>query len=139
MVLEAPIRKTVIFGFTIRLALILFFSTYQNIQEHALVFTDIDYKVYSDATLYQTPYQRHTYRYTPIISYLMSFNYTVHESIGKIIFSIFDCIAMIFLYEILKRYNSDSKKSYSLRTAATITKIYAYNPLFIYLTARGSC
>ena len=46
---------------------------------------------------------------------------------------------MVFLYKILKRYNSEANKKYSLRSALTITKIYAFNPLFIYLTVRGSC
>ena len=139
MVADTPITKTLLLGFAIRLALILIFSYYENIEDQAILFTDIDYKVYSDATLYDSPYQRQTYRYSPLLSYLMVFNYTLHQSIGKIIFAIFDCIAMLFLHKILQRHQSQANKNYRLRSAAVITKIYAYNPLFIYLTARGSC
>jgi phosphatidylinositol glycan class M len=37
--------------------------------------TDIDYKVYTDAAHYDSPYQRHTYRYSPILAYMMRFNH----------------------------------------------------------------
>lgn len=37
--------------------------------------TDIDYKVYTDAAYYDSPYERHTYRYTPLLAYMMKFNH----------------------------------------------------------------
>jgi phosphatidylinositol glycan class M len=104
-------KQTIIWGFIIRVALIFFLSTYENIYDQGMVLTDIDYKVYSDSTLYDSPYDRHTYRYSPIISYLMRFNYTVHESIGKVFFAVFDVVAMIFLYAILSRGGNIPKKT----------------------------
>lgn len=43
-------------GVIIRMALALFLSTYECVYEQQMVFTDIDYKVYSDAALYPSPY-----------------------------------------------------------------------------------
>ena len=80
---------------TLRVALILLLSTYESVYDHQLAFTDIDYKVYSDAALEENPYNRHTYRYTPLIAYLNAFNYTHHQTIGKLIFTIFDAIAIV--------------------------------------------
>jgi len=65
--------------------------------------TDIDYKVYSDSTKYPKPYERHTYRYTPLLSYMMALNYTVYESIGKIIFALFDTLAIFTLWKIIAK------------------------------------
>jgi phosphatidylinositol glycan class M len=127
----------VICGVLLRVALAFFLSTYENIYEHEMTFTDIDYKVYSDAALEANPYDRHTYRYTPIIAYLNAFNYSHHEAIGKVVFALFDAIAMGFLYLIVRR--SDGNKKTAEKNAILVVKMYAYNPLFIALTVRGSC
>ena len=112
----------------------------------------MDYKVYSDTVNYASPYDRHTYRYTPFISYMMRWNYTHHETIGKLSFVGFDVIAMVFLWGIIgkglteKDHNSaDESTEYSkeelkqISRTNFITKLYGYNPLLIYLTVRGSC
>lgn len=51
-----------------------------------------------------------------------------NECSGKIFFVFFDVLAIIGLWKLMKpQYRSG------------ITKLYAYNPLFVYLTVRGSC
>ena len=58
---------------------------------------------------------------------MMIFNREV-EWAGKIVFVLFDLVAIVGLWVLMKpQYQS------------AITKLYAYNPLFIYLTVRGSC
>jgi hypothetical protein len=131
--------KIAAWGFAIRVAGILLLSVFENVYSQSLVLTDIDYKVYSDASLYPSPYDRQTYRYSPVLSYLMSANYSVHESIGKILFALFDVVAIGFLYGILSRYNNPKFEKTSFHNASRAAKLYAYNPLFIYLTVRGSC
>ncbi len=137
--LPTSLVKTVAIGLVLRIVPIIILSFYENIYDQQMSLTDIDYKVYSDATLYASPYDRHTYRYSPLLSYLMIFNYTVHESIGKIIFALFDVVAVIFLWLIISRHNNQNFKKTSLANADLIAKLYCYNPLFIYLTVRGSC
>lgn len=51
---------------------------FEHIEKGETSITDIDYKVYSDATKYPSPYGRHTYRYTPLLSYMMGLNYTLY-------------------------------------------------------------
>lgn len=68
--------QSIIIGLFLRLSLI----GYAEIQDKYfnLKYTDIDYSVYTDGANYVldggTPYDRHTYRYTPILAYLMTGN-----------------------------------------------------------------
>ena len=115
----------------IRIGPIIYLSTFESITKYPvqLTLTDIDYKVYTDAALlYDSPYERHTYRYTPLLAYTMKFN-DQYEYAGKIFLVLGDLAAICFLWAIFKGKNFQS----------AITKIYAYNPIFIYLTVRGSC
>lgn len=66
---------SIIIGTILRLLVIAVTSQYENILKHQLSFTDIDYKVYTDAAMRDSPYDRHTYRYTPLLAYLMEFNH----------------------------------------------------------------
>ena len=128
--------KIAFLGLAIRVALIMLLSQYESIYNQDLALTDIDYKVYSDAALYDSPYERHTYRYSPLLAYLMAFNYSHHEVIGKIILALFDVFAIGLVYYVNSRNENEIiGTNYGMLSA----KIYAFNPLFIYLTVRGSC
>lgn len=126
-----------IWGFLIRVALAFLLSTYENVYEQDLRFTDIDYKVYSDASLTNNPYDRHTYRYSPLLAYLMRWNYSLHQATGKVLLAVFDLAAMVLLYSLVAR--SDPIRKTAERNATLAVRVYAYNPLFIALTVRGSC
>ena len=60
-------------------------------------YTDIDYKVYSDASEYmsrgESPYMRSTYRYTPILAGLLVPNWWWFPEYGKVLFSLADVVA----------------------------------------------
>jgi phosphatidylinositol glycan class M len=65
-------------------------------------YTDVDYKVFSDAAEYvaggQSPYERSTYRYPPIIALLLVPN-VWFPSFGKVVFSLADigcCLELLF-------------------------------------------
>jgi len=57
----------------------------------------------------------------------MNFN-DKFEYAGKIIFVLFDLISMVGLVVLSRASNG-----------TTLVKLYGFNPLFIYLTVRGSC
>ena len=67
-------------------------------------FMDIDYAVYTDGAKYvvqnQSPFNRHTYRYTPILSYIMIPNlYYYHY--GQLLFSLSDVACTYLVDKIL--------------------------------------
>jgi hypothetical protein len=70
---------------------------------------------------------------------MMIFNYSIAESIGKLLFVIFDTIAVYFLWKIIAKNKSSKENNKNIQHANFVAKLYGFNPLFIYLTVRGSC
>lgn len=105
------------------------FDTYTTIG-----YTDIDYKVFSDGAKYVTksesPFQRHTYRYTPLLAVLMTPNVYVSAHFGKIFFIACDMLSGFFI----DKYNSNLP----LNTQKAMLLIWFFNPLTFSLSTRGS-
>merc|ERR1711881_705894 len=82
-------------AFALRTALILYGDHKDSMSE--VKFTDVDYKVFTDAARHVyydgSPYDRHTYRYTPLLAWILLPNITINPLFGKFMFSIFDLIA----------------------------------------------
>jgi len=74
-----------------------------------------------------SPFQRHTYRYTPLLSYLMLPN-LYFESFGKILFSLSDITCSLVIEKILNEQGL-KPKSYL---------IWLFNPLVINISTRGN-
>lgn len=76
-------------------AILLAFGSWQD-SHLAVKYTDIDYEVYTDAARYmvqgQSPYERSTYRYSPLLAALMTPNVLVHPAFGKVLFSAADLL-----------------------------------------------
>lgn len=83
----------------LRVSLILVANHFEDPQHLSL--TDIDYKIYSEAAEIVTsggsPYQRHTYRYSPILAYLMIPNQYFGFIAGKFVLVLFDLIALVLI------------------------------------------
>ncbi|KAM3130306.1 hypothetical protein pb186bvf_017602 [Paramecium bursaria] len=115
-------------GLIIRLGFIM----YAEIQDKFfnLKYTDIDYSVYTDGARYVveggTPYDRHTYRYTPILAYMMIPN-LYYEAFGKILFSFIDMGSCL----IMKQFVDNSQSKFFLN-------LWIFNPLTIQVSTRGN-
>lgn len=85
-------RTLLLFGAAVRAALLLLGSLQDAYLD--VKYTDIDYEVYTDAAhsvmAGGSPYDRSTYRYTPLLAWLMTPNILVHKAAGKVLFSAAD-------------------------------------------------
>lgn len=82
-------------GLAVR-AVLLVFGAWQD--AHAQVkYTDIDYEVITDGAAFMvrggSPFERSTYRYTPLLAGALVPNVTLHKSFGKVLFSAADLVA----------------------------------------------
>lgn len=134
--IRAPVsrlRKCVyLLSIFIRLALI-FYSSYHN-SKFDIKYTDVDYKVFTDAaylvTRGRSPYERHTYRYTPLLSFLMIFNIYLFNDFGKVVFSAAD-IAIGYILEKTITDVSELKR-------LTLASLWLLNPFVIGISSRGN-
>ncbi|CCH45040.1 GPI mannosyltransferase 1 [Wickerhamomyces ciferrii] len=113
------------------------FGLYQDAHME-VKYTDIDYLVFSDAAKYVyeggSPYQRETYRYTPLLAWLLIPNAVDEKlySFGKILFIISDLITGVLILKILDLINISQLKKLIL------SSIWLLNPMVITISTRGS-
>ncbi len=76
-------------------------------------YTDTDYSVFSDAATHvykgESPFRRHTYRYTPLAAYVCLVNNYIHPVSGKLVFCICDIIMSMILWRIFDTINPTKK------------------------------
>ncbi|CAA0831203.1 GPI mannosyltransferase 1 [Striga hermonthica] len=100
-------------------------------------YTDVDYFVFSDAATLmangKSPYERSTYRYSPLIAFLLIPNSFLHHSWGKFLFSASDLLVGFFIHRILKLRGVPEK----ICTYATM--IWLFNPFTFTIGTRGNC
>jgi phosphatidylinositol glycan class M len=99
-------------------------------------YTDIDYVVFSDASRYLTqglsPYTRATYRYTPLLAWMLTPNIYLHESFGKWVFTAADLLTGVLIQRILRlRGMSESR-------AVKFNAIWLLNPIVANISTRGN-
>ena len=99
-------RNIFLAGIIIRICL-LAYGEWQD-ANFDIKYTDIDYNVYSDASVYvsqgKSPFLRHTYRYTPLLAYALLPN-TIFQSFGKLIFILGDLLTGVVISKLLKLHN----------------------------------
>lgn len=122
-----------VFAFCIRIFMIFVSQWYDN-NDTDVHYTDIDYKVFTDAAKHMlegdSPYERPTYRYTPLIAALLIPNILLHNCWGKVLFSVFDlCIAIVIRKIISKTHPELSN---------VCAYLWLYNPLSIIISTRGN-
>lgn len=119
-------------GILIRI-LFLLIGLYMDLYSH-VKFTDLDYKVVTDGAKYvlqgKSPYERHTFRYTPFLAYLMIPNVTWNENFGKIFLVLCDILVGIFILKMNKKIALNYQKAG--------LAIWFFNPITLTLSVRGS-
>lgn len=117
-------------------------------------YTDIDYSVFNDAAVHVqsggSPYDRGTYRYSPLMAYLMLPN-AFYPEWGKMLFALCDVIAALLSAAILVlwRFPRDNETSVTqnnrltesaslLRSSVLWSLLYLASPLAINISTRGS-
>ncbi|XP_054153247.1 GPI mannosyltransferase 1-like [Oppia nitens] len=122
-----------LYSLIIRLLLIIL----SEIQDKVLTlkYTDIDYQVYTDGSRYvwsgESPFNRLTYRYTPLIAFLLVPNITLFGQFGKILFAVLDVITGGLIYSVCGHYVDK-------RRAKICAAVWLYNPLPAIISTRGS-
>lgn len=116
-------------GIVLRVSLIVY-GEWQD-SNFDVKYTDIDYYVYTDAAKYvlqgKSPFLRHTYRYSPLLSYAMVLN-AIIPYFGKVIFVISDILAGIVMSKILKLKG----------LSPYYTILWLLNPIVFNMSTRGS-
>ncbi|KAJ5935848.1 hypothetical protein N7466_005395 [Penicillium verhagenii] len=112
----------------------------------ALKYTDIDYMVFTDAARYvskgETPYARDTYRYTPLLAWMLLPTAwevpapwsSVTFAFGKILFAMADVLAGWLVVQLLTRFYRLSPERALQYAAAT----WLWNPMVANISTRGS-
>lgn len=103
MLAISGLKKHLTIGLIIRLLLIVYGEVQDQISD--VPYTDIDYRVVTDSSRHvynlASPFQRHTYRYTPFLAILLIPNILIHQSFGKLLFVLFDMIVAIIIKNIV--------------------------------------
>ncbi|TGZ83350.1 GPI mannosyltransferase 1 [Ascodesmis nigricans] len=117
----------------------LLYGLYQDATS-TVKYTDIDYLVFTDAARYLSeggsPYDRETYRYTPLLAYLLlptTFPGEWWFHFGKILFAASDIVAGWGIYHIL-RHRGEAEQKALWYTAGC----WLFNPMVATISTRGS-
>ncbi|KAL8746243.1 MAG: hypothetical protein Q9190_001699, partial [Brigantiaea leucoxantha] len=131
-----------VFAAAILLRVFLFFYGLFQDAYSPLPYTDVDYFVFTDAARYvsqgRSPYERETYRYTPLLAWLLlptSWPGTAWFSFGKFLFALSDIIAGYLILLILK---SPQGQNLPADRALKYASLWLLNPMVATISTRGS-
>lgn len=135
VMIRIDFRSVILFSAFLRIFLIVYGEWQDTHME--VRYTDVDYLVFSDAAALVvsgvSPYKRSTYRYSPLIAYLLTPNSIIHRSWGKVLFSVSDLLVGFFIRSILKLQGvSDKICLYSVM-------VWLFNPFTFTIGTRGNC
>lgn len=154
-------RHHLLVSVALRLAILVYGEFHD--QHSEVPFTDVDYKVVTDGSRHViedgSPFQRHTYRYTPLLAYFLVPNILVHRSFGKILFCLFDLLIGILIRKIISdefqqtfrenAINIQKRMQRFERVVVTLPSkyeqiatwsslVWLYNPMSMVIATRGN-
>lgn len=133
--LSTLLRPTPLFTIAALLRLILLLYGQWQDAHSALKYTDIDYLVFTDAARFvaqgQSPYARETYRYTPLLAWLLLPTTRVF-SFGKLVFAVADLLAGWLMLRMLRRRGMAAER------AGGFAALWLWNPMVATISTRGS-
>ncbi|KAK9468878.1 PIG-M-domain-containing protein [Lipomyces arxii] len=111
-----------------------YYGVYQD-THNEIRFTDIDYFVFTDASKFTaqggTPYDRATYRYTPILAWLL-LPTTQYYWFGKLLFALGDIVAGWLMLRIFQLRGLSNDR------ALKFASVWLLNPMVATISTRGS-
>ncbi|MCJ1463736.1 GPI mannosyltransferase 1 [Pseudocyphellaria aurata] len=134
--------STIVFSSAIILRIVLLLYGLIQDEISPVKYTDIDYFVFTDAARYLSrggsPYQRETYRYTPLLAWLLlptTFPGAAWFSFGKVLFAVADIVAGWLTILVLK---SPAGRGMTAERALKFAAIWLLNPMVATISTRGS-
>lgn len=128
------IQYLMVLALLLRICLIV----YGEWQDKTMVvkFTDVDYHVFTDAAEYMTkglsPYMRSTYRYTPVLAWMLQPNILLTPLYGKLLFVMFDVLTGYLIYKI------NCSKGVSSKMTTVCAVCWLLNPIPMTVSSRGN-
>jgi phosphatidylinositol glycan class M len=129
---------------------LLVYGLYQDANS-ALKYTDIDYMVFTDAarsvSRSRSPYERETYRYTPLLAWLLlPTAWTTSSAVGnaalfafgKGMFAVADLVAGWLIETVLRSGAASGGRKMDPATARKYAAIWLLNPMVATISTRGS-
>lgn len=133
--LSPLLRPFPLFAIATLLRLILLVYGLWQDAHSALKYTDIDYLVFTDASRFlasgDSPYARDTYRYTPLLAWLLLPAVRFH-AFGKLVFAAADLLAGWLMVRVLRR------RGMSAEEAGGFSALWLWNPMVATISTRGS-
>lgn len=131
--LKINIFQLLLIGFLLRLGFFIY-GIYQD-SNFTIKYTDVDYFVFHDAARFvykgQSPYLRDTYRYTPLLSWLLIPNHYLNWiHAGKILFILFDLLTGYMIFNLLIQTTKQKK--------ILLSSLWILNPIVVVISTRGN-
>ena len=132
--LDAQLCRALAWAAFLRLSLLVY-GAWQD-QHLEVKYTDIDYDVFSDGAELvwrgRSPYERPTYRYTPLLALLLTPNAWGHPAWGKLVFAAADLVVGAQLHAILLA------RRVPRAVARGCAGAWLFNPLSVNVSTRGN-
>ncbi|EDN04262.1 GPI mannosyltransferase [Histoplasma capsulatum] len=133
---------TLVFSAAVILRVILLFYGLFQDSHSPVKYTDIDYFVFTDAAKFvsqgRSPYERATYRYTPLLAWLLvpnAWGGSLWSAFGKALFAFADIVAGWLIVRVLRQQRH---LNMDMPRALKYASIWLLNPMVATISTRGS-